>query len=63
MVVLVIVFVVSWEGYLRSKGHAITYDEGKELWADKRARVYESPDKTTVFIGSSRIKYDLDIDT
>jgi hypothetical protein len=63
MVVLVIVFIVSWEGYLRSKGHDITYDEGKELWADKRARVYESPDKTTVFIGSSRIKYDLDIDT
>src|SRR6202008_2036966 len=24
---------------------------------------YESPERTTVFIGSSRIKYDLDIDT
>ena len=35
----------------------------KRLWADKRARVYDPADKATVFIGSSRIKYDLDIHT
>ncbi|HVU95274.1 MAG TPA: hypothetical protein VHE34_08625 [Puia sp.] len=60
---MVAIFFVAWELHLRSRGFAISYDEGKELWADKRAKVYESPDRTTVFIGSSRIKYDLDIDT
>lgn len=63
MVVLVVVVIGGWEIYLRHTGLAISYDNGKELWADKRAMVYASPDKETVFIGSSRIKYDLDIDT
>src|SRR5882672_1892755 len=60
---LIVVVIGGWEVYLRSKGVTISYDNGKELWADKRAMVYEPSDKTTVFIGSSRIKYDLDIDT
>jgi hypothetical protein len=63
MVLLVVVVIGSWELYLRHAGVTITYDNGKELWADKRAMVYEPSDKATVFIGSSRIKYDLDIDT
>jgi hypothetical protein len=60
---LIVVVIGGWEVYLRSKGVTISYDNGKELWADKRAMVYEPSDKTTVFIGSSRIKFDLDIDT
>jgi len=60
---LIVVVIGGWEVYLRNKGVTISYDNGKELWADKRAMVYEPSDKTTVFIGSSRIKYDLDIDT
>ncbi len=60
---LVIAFSISWELYWRSKGVTIAYDDGKELWADKRAMVYEPADKATVFIGSSRNKYDLDTDT
>ncbi len=60
---LVIAFSVTWEWYWRSKGVTIAYDDGKELWADKRAMVYEPADKATVFIGSSRNKYDLDTDT
>jgi hypothetical protein len=60
---LVILVIGSWEIYLRRKGIPLSYDNGKELWADKRAMVYEPSDKTTVFIGSSRIKYDLDIST
>lgn len=61
MALLVVVVIGSWELYLRHTGVTISYDNGKELWADKRAMVYES--NATVFIGSSRIKYDLDIDT
>ena len=64
---LAIVFVsaifISWELYLRSQGRGLAYDDGGSLWSDKRKLVYEPSDKATVFIGSSRIKYDLDIPT
>jgi len=60
---LVFVTILSWELHLRHAGNQITYDDNEALWADKRARVYEPADKATVFIGSSRIKYDLDINT
>lgn len=60
---LLLVFIISWESYLRSKGTTISYDDSPELWSDKRAEVYQPPDKATVFIGSSRIKFDLDIPT
>jgi hypothetical protein len=63
MAIIVVVFIAGWELYLRSTGVTISYDEGKELWANQRARVYQSPSRATVFIGSSRIKFDLDIDT
>src|SRR5205814_2423864 len=44
-------------------GLKISYDNLEPLWADKRERVYEPIDKAVVFIGSSRIKYDLDVST
>ncbi|HUS01052.1 MAG TPA: hypothetical protein VMY77_04960 [Chitinophagaceae bacterium] len=61
--ILVIISIGSWEFYLRNKGITIAYDDGKELWSDKRAKVYAPSDEATVFIGSSRNKYDLDTDT
>ena len=61
--VLLVTFVAGWEFYLRSMGYNIAYNDGKELWSDKRAMVYEPIDKATVFIGASRNKYALDIDT
>lgn len=60
---LVLVFFIGWEVYWRTNGYGITYDDGKDLWAHKRAQVYLPASKATVFIGSSRIKYDLDIPT
>jgi len=60
---LLIITIAAWEVYLRSKNVTIAYDDGKQLWADKRLRVYQPSDEATVFIGSSRIKYDLDIPT
>jgi len=59
----VALFIAGWELYLRGKGVDVAFDDGAQLWSDKRARVYTAPDKATVFIGSSRIKYDLDIST
>ena len=60
---IVLTFFTSWELYLRHKGIKPDYDDSPELWAYTRAMVYEPSDKATVFIGSSRIKYDLDIAT
>lgn len=59
--ILVIGSFAGWEYYLRNKGYKIAYDDDEALWADKREQVYMPPDKATVFIGSSRNKYDIDI--
>lgn len=59
----ILLFGVGWELYWRSKGFETSYDDSAALWADKRARVYEPSNQATVFIGSSRIKFDLDIPT
>jgi hypothetical protein len=62
--ILTIIAIVSWEYFLRQKkGAAPSFDDNEALWANKRGMVYEPKDKATVFIGSSRIKYDLDINT
>lgn len=61
--VLVTASLASWEFYLRSTGLTIAYDDDEGLWADKRDKVHEPADKATVFIGSSRNKYDVDIPT
>jgi hypothetical protein len=63
MVVLVVAALTSWELYLRNKGITPGYDDDGPLWSNKRAMVYEPADRATVFIGSSRIKFDLDIET
>ena len=63
MAAIVVAAVVCWEIYLRNHGVNIAYDDGPPLWSDKRAMVYEPSDQSVVFIGSSRIKYDLDIPT
>src|SRR5271154_1159752 len=60
---LSLVAVAWWEIHLRNKGNEISFDDDEALWADKRGMVYEPSDKATVFIGSSRIKFDLDIPT
>lgn len=61
--VLVSATVISWECFVRSKGFEASYDDDPALWADKRDMVYEPASGATVFIGSSRIKFDLDIPT
>jgi len=60
---LLFIGITSWEFYLRKSGYTISYDDGKEFWAHQRRKVYQPKDETTVFIGSSRIKYDLDAET
>lgn len=52
-----------WEFYLRKKGFENSYNDDPALWTHKRDMACEPKEKTTVFIGSSRIKFDLDIPT
>ncbi len=63
MLLIVPSFFIGREIYLRSKGIKISYDDDAALWADKRAMVYEPSGDATVFIGSSRNKFALDIAT
>ncbi|MBK9103880.1 MAG: hypothetical protein IPL92_04780 [Saprospiraceae bacterium] len=60
---LFVLGILAWEFYQRKEGVNISYDDDGPLWAYHRARVYQPADQSTVFIGSSRIKFDLDIDT
>ena len=60
---IVITIIGAWEIHLRNQGDQISYDDGGPLWSNNRAMVYEPADKSTVFLGSSRMKYDLDIAT
>jgi len=62
-IAIAFIAILSWEIHLRHKGMILSYDDNDALWADKRAMVYLPGDKATVFIGSSRIKYDLDVPT
>jgi hypothetical protein len=61
--VLIILFIAGLEYYWRSNGYQLSYNDDKILWADVRRQVYEPSDRATVFSGSSRIKWDIDIET
>lgn len=60
---IVVGFLTFWECYWRSRGFPISYDDDASLWSTKRKLIYAPSDAATVFIGSSRIKFDLDIPT
>lgn len=62
-VFIIVIVVVCWEIHVRNKGFDRSFDDEGALWSDKRSMVYEPAEKATVFIGSSRIKFDLDIPT
>src|SRR6266496_1634834 len=62
-VIITVGCIVSYELWLRQRGYSISYDDDERLWASTRAKVYQPADEATVFVGSSRIKVDLDIPT
>jgi hypothetical protein len=61
--VLVVAFVVGWELHWRHKNYDLSYNDDESLWSSKRKLVYQSSPARPVLIGSSRIKFDLDLDT
>ena len=61
--VVVLIFITGWELYLRSRGVSFSFDDNEALWAYKRSQIYNNPERSTFFIGSSRIKFDIDLKT
>lgn len=62
-VILVTGFGCALEVFWRSKGFRPSHNDDKVIWAAKRKEVYKPADQSTVVVGSSRIKFDLDIPT
>jgi hypothetical protein len=60
---LAIGFGFGLESYWRERGFIPTFNDDKVLWSTKRKEVYKPADEATVFVGGSRIKFDLDIPT
>lgn len=61
--VSVLTFVISWELYWRSQNFALSYNDDESLWAHTRKQIYQSSPSRPVIIGSSRVKFDLDLTT
>ena len=61
--VLVSLFVVGWELHWRHENYVLSYNDDESLWASKRKLIYQSSPARPVLIGSSRIKFDLDLAT
>lgn len=62
-IVFTIIIFLCFEVYLRSNGYHISYDDSDSLFANARRKIYLPKDNATVFIGSSRMKYDLCTET
>jgi hypothetical protein len=63
VLILALIAIVTYEIYLRQLGHNISYDDSDSLFANSRRKIYLPQDEATVFIGSSRIKHDIDTET
>ncbi|MBU2501943.1 hypothetical protein KJ682_11500 [bacterium] len=60
--VILLVAVGVWEGKVRAWGYAPCLNDSSDLWARSRSQVNDDPDQMVV-IGSSRILFDLDLQT
>lgn len=57
--VLSIAFSFGWESYWRSQGRVPNIDDNKDLWAIERAKLMTPDENQVVFVGSSRILFDI----
>ncbi len=63
-VAFVSLFFIAYELYIRSKGFVVAYDDDNgELYADLKRKIYLPKDEATVFLGTSKMKFDLCTDT
>lgn len=61
-ILLVLAFLIGWETYWRLQGYEPSFAETPENWARWRDRVGTGQPDEVVFIGSSRIQFDFDLD-
>ena len=61
-VVLLLLATTAWELHVRGEGYAPCRNDSSDLWARTRAEVSDDPNQLVV-IGSSRILFDLDLQT
>jgi len=59
--IMIVAFVIFFFFFWRNKGFTIFYIDYKVIWATNRKKIYGP--ETTVFIGDSRVKFDVDIAT
>ena len=62
-ITIVIGFVVAYELYWRGRGFIPAFNDDKVLWAAQRKEIYQTRKAATIFIGSSRSRFDIDIPT
>ena len=59
---LALVFMTGWEMKVRRDGYAPAFNDTGDRWSLVRSRVGREPGQTVV-VGSSRIMFDLDLQT
>jgi hypothetical protein len=59
--VFVLLFVAGWELYWRQRGFQFSFNDDESLWAFTRKKIYTTSPARPVFIGSSRVKFDIDL--
>ena len=60
--ILCVIAVGAWELYIRSQGFTPTLDDNEALWAVQRAKLENASKNETVFLGSSRVLFDIQLD-
>lgn len=61
-VVAALIGTVAWEFFWRSEGYSPDLDGNKDLWAVQRQKLHSLNQNDYVFMGSSRIMFDLQLD-
>lgn len=59
--ILSIIGLIAWETYWRSQGYYPNLDDNKDLWAVQRAKIDKATKNDVVFIGSSRVLFDIQL--
>jgi len=61
--ILVTLSLIGWESYLRVRGFTLSYNDDESLWASARKKVYDTSPAAPVLVGTSRTKFDIDLET
>lgn len=54
---------IGWEIFLRQQGFILSYNDDEALWAHHHQQIYQATAANPVIIGSSRVKFGMDLAT